>query len=465
MKAKAKQQPAKPRIRVPSTITADGLQNVVANIGTGRDKRSHSHFTLGAGSFVFHPELEAAYQDSWIARKIVDIPAEDATREWRTFKGEHAQAIAQEEKRLGIQQQIQDLISFSRLYGGAVLLMITGQPLDRPLNVDAIQKGGLKRLVVLDRWDLSCLNINYTNPTEPSYLLPEYYSVVGGSSLIHHSHIVRMEGERLPRRLKQLEDGWGDSTLRKALEDLRDTVAAKGGIASMILEANVDTITRDGLSDELASGADEAILHRYRLFGMMKSIVNVALLDGSEKYDRKTLTFSGLSDVLDKFMVWVSGAADIPVTRFFGTSAQGLNATGEGDLKNYYDSVRSRQESEYRGAIEILDQVLIRSALGSYPDDLEFEWNPLYQESGLEQAQQELAMSQSESARIDSGVLRPSHVMKRLAAEGKYDITEEEINAQIESEKADRDGAFGPGEFDIEEEAETGEADRAEQEG
>ena len=76
-------------------------------------------------------------------------------------------------------------------------------------------------------------------------------------------------------------------------------------------------------------------------------------------------------------------------------------------------------------------------------------------------------MSQSEQTRIDSGVLKPSHVMKRIAAEGKYDITEEEINAQVKLEKADRDGAFGPGEFEFEtgteEEAEGGGTDRTQQ--
>lgn len=420
----------KPHYRIPAAIgkaTSDGLMNVVTSLGTSRDKRSHNAFGYG---FVSLNELEAAYQTNWIARNIVDMPNEDATREWRTFNGEFAPEIAAEEKRLAVQQHIQDAGRWADLYGGAGMLLVTNQPMDKPLDVEKIGKGDLMRLVVLDRWDLAPGMINYNDPTSESFLLPDYYTIFGGTGRIHHSHVIRFEGNRLPRRLASMEQGWGDSRLRVCLEDLMDMVATKGGIAAMVLEANVDTIKREGLANALSSGEDEAILNRYRLFGMMKSSINLALLDGNEDMQRQSLSFSGLSQILEQFMDYTAGASGIPATRLFGSAASGLNATGEGDMKNYYDGIRNRQESKLRRAMERLDQVLVRSALGSYPEDTEFEWRPLYQESGSERAQQNLAEAQADSARLADRVIMRSHVMKRLQSTGAYDISDEQIEAQ-----------------------------------
>jgi hypothetical protein len=49
------------------------------------------------------------------------------------------------------------------------------------------------------------------------------------------------------------------------------------------------------------------------------------------------------------------GRADIPVTRLLGTSAKGLNATGEGDNDNYDEMVSARQETDLRPNLERLD--------------------------------------------------------------------------------------------------------------
>jgi phage-related protein (TIGR01555 family) len=192
----------------------------------------------------------------------------------------------------------------------------------------------------------------------------------------------------------------------------------------------------------LASPQSDAITNRYRLFGMMKSNVNLGLLDADETLDRKSLSFGGLSAIMEQFIVWVSGAAQIPVTKLFGQSAQGLGATGEGDLNNYYDAIKARQDGPNRRHLEMIDQVLVRSAIGSFPDDLEFDWNPLFQASGLEQAQQDLADAQADSMNIEAGIIRPSHAMKRAQARGTYDITDEQIDEQIEREKDQDNGEF-----------------------
>lgn len=433
---------SKPRIQVPSggIVTSDSLSNLVANIGTNRDKRTHNRFGF---QFVTPYELEAAYQSNWLARRIVDKPNEDALREWRTFSGKDAKQIAAEERRLGVQQKYLDACCWADLYGGAAMLMITGQDLSKPLNLDKVKKGGLKNIVVFDRWDIQPSQFNFTDPLAPNWMLPEVYTVVNGRQPIHYSHVIRRTGARLPRRMAQFEQGWGDSRLRRCMEDLRDVMATKGGIASLVLEANVDTISVQNLQGALASGQCEQITERYRMFGMLKSIVNLGLLDkGNEEYQRSSIAFSGLSQIMEQFMVWTAGAAEMPVTELWGQSASGLNSTGDGDLKTYHGTIKGKQDGQMRRDLERLDEVMIRSALGTYPKDIEFEWNPLYQKSSVEEAQEDLADAQADAINIENRIIRPSHAMRRAQAKGRYAITDEQITAQEQREK-DEDNGLG----------------------
>jgi phage-related protein (TIGR01555 family) len=404
----------------------DGLTNIVTGLGGQNSKRSHNQWQMAMlGSWQ---ELDACYQSNWIARKICDIPAEDMTREWRRIKSDGAEDIVALENNLMLPSAVQEAVTWARLYGGAGILMLTGQDLEKPLNVNKIKQGDLKRLVVFDRWDMSAQTINTWDVLAANYLKPEFYTIRGGSQNIHHSHFARFTGERLPLRYMAQTQGWGDSVLRKCIEDVTDTVAAKNGIAELMQEANIDVVTRTGLTDELASDQDETIINRYTLFRMMKSNIQMALLDGDEKFDRQTLNLSGVAPIIEHFMTWISGSADIPVTRMFGTSAKGMNATGDGDDKNYNNSIRAQQRSYLNDPLRTIDEVMVRSAIGSFPADYSYVWNPLSLPNDLEHAQAEQLRSQKHLAYIEAGVVQKSQVMRELQASEEYQFDEKLID-------------------------------------
>jgi len=416
------------------TITTDNLVNLVSGMGVGKAKRDHNTFQYS--TFNDWQTLDNAFQSNWLARAIVEYPAEDMCREWRTIKCDDADVIRAEEDRLLLPVMTQDAITWARLYGGAGILMLTGQDLSKPLDVNRIRKGDLKRLIVLDRWDMQVGTLNTWNVLASNYLLPEFYTLVGGAQQIHWSHFARFEGAKLPRRQKQMTQGWGDSYLRKCIEDVMDCVAAKNGIAELMQEANIDVIKREGLSDELASGEEAQVRKRYELFSMMKSVINMALLDGDETLDRQTLSLGGVAPIIEQLMTWISGAADIPVTRLFGTSAKGMNATGEGDMRNYHDSLRSKQLTQVDPGMRTLDEVLVRSALGYWPDDYNYIWNPLQQMNELQAAQASQARMQTDQGYLEAGVITVSQVQRNLQANEQYQFDDEAIEEQAEHEDA-----------------------------
>ncbi len=405
---------------------ADGLQNLVSGLGTNRGKRAHNQFLLESVGNSWM-EMDAAYQTNWIVRRICDVPPEDMTREWRAIKSDFAEEIEAEESRVSLKHNCVEAMTWARLHGGAAVLMLTNQDLEKPLDVTKIKKGGLERLLVFDRWELGATTINTTNPLSENYLLPEHYRVQGGNQQIHWSHFARFVGARLPRRLMALTQGWGDSEVRKCLTDIKDVVSSKDGIAELMQEANIDTITREGLSDELASDQEEAIKKRYELFSQMKSIVNMALLDSGETLDRQTLSLSGVAPVMDNLMLWLSGCVGIPATKLFGMAPAGLNSTGEGDLNNYYDSIISNRGYALERPLTYLDQVMVRSAVGQMPDDFDFSWNTLKKANVIEQSQAELINAQRDRIYLEDHVIEINQVQQTLQSKEIYQFGEDDL--------------------------------------
>lgn len=421
----------------PALTNLDGLVNVMTGLGTAKSKRSYNTWQMS--TLNDWASLDACYVSNWIARKICDIPAEDMTREWRRVKSDGAEEIASLEAQLLVPNAVQEAVTWARLYGGAGILMLTGQDLTKPLRPELIRKGDLKRLLVLDRWDMAAMTTNTWDVLATNYLKPEFYSVRGGSMQVHHSHFARFTGERLPLRHMAQTQGWGDSVLRKCIEEITDMVAAKDGIAELMQEANIDVITREGLTDELSTDQDDMITKRYEMFSLMKSSIQMALLDGDEKLDRMTLNLSGVAPIIELFMTWISGAANIPVVRMFGTSAKGLNATGEGDDRIYNDSIRAGQRSYLAEPMRTLDEVMVRSALGYWPEDYDYTWNPLAQPNDLEMAQAEKLRADKHMLYLDASVVQRSQVMRELQASEEYQFVEEDID---ELEKLEEGNMF-----------------------
>lgn len=106
----------------------------------------------------------------------------------------------------------------------------------------------------------------------------------------------------------------------------------------------------------------------------MMSNQGMQLINADDRFETQQITFSGLDKVLETFMLDLAGAAGIPVTKLFGRAPAGMNATGESDLQNYYDSTEEMQESELRPIFDRLLPVMCMSEFGMVPDDLEYSF-------------------------------------------------------------------------------------------
>lgn len=412
---------------------SDGLINLITGMGGPNTKTAGNQWAYGIlNNFQ---EVEACYEENWIARRIVDVVADDITSTWRTIKSDDAEAIHRLENVMSLSSAVNESIRWARLYGGAGLLMLTGQPLDKPLDVSKIKKGDLKRLIVFDRWAMSSMSFNTHNILEANFLRPESYIIQNGGQVIHYTHFALFYGEPLPTRLLTQTQGWGDSVLRKCLKPITDLQSAVQGVAELMQEANVDIFKVEGLADALAGSQENQVMKRLELLREGKSNFKAVYIDASEEYSRNPLNLTGVDSSLNLLMTMVSGSDAIPMTRLFGTSAKGMDATGEGDRRDYYDNIDSKRTGAIALAMRTIDEVLVRSAIGSFPDEFDYEWNPLEENDTLNTAQTQLTESQKHIALLDANLVSPSQVMSVLQSTEQYQYPEGQIEELSETEE------------------------------
>ncbi|PRW85456.1 hypothetical protein C7A11_23350 [Pseudomonas simiae] len=366
----------------------DSLQNLVAGLGTARDKASHSHYAIPE---MDDQQLLNAFRGSWTAQKGVTIPAVDACRNWRNWQADKAQIelIEAEEERLNVKGKILEALLKARLFGGAAVFIGTGErDTASELNPERVRQGGVKYLTVMTRRQLSATEIEQ-DPQSPRFGKPKAYRLPGSMVEIHPSRLVIFIGTPHPDPELAVGSGfgWGDSVLLAAMPAVRHYDETVANVVSLVYEAKIDVINIPNLMSSMQDkNYERLLLERLRLAATAKGINGTLILDGAETHSSKSASFGNLPEVIAKTEQGVSGAFDIPGTRMFGQSSTGLGANGEENTRNYYDNVASRQKLEIKPAMSVLDECLIRSALGVRPKEIHYAWAPLWQPTAKERA-------------------------------------------------------------------------------
>jgi hypothetical protein len=195
----------------------------------------------------------------------------------------------------------------------------------------------------------------------------------------------------------------------------------------MLYEARINVVTVPGFTRLISSpGGEQQISNRFSAADKIKSINNMLILDEGETFTPHTTNFSGLSELMRTNYQIVSGASDIPATRLLGVSAQGLNATGDNDTRNYYDMLSSKQNKDLRKIFNQLDFVTTRSHFGFYPKNWWFEFNPLWQATNREIADINKIKADTDQIYFGMGVIDPSIIITKLHESGEYSAIDQE---------------------------------------
>lgn len=421
-------------VQIYDAVAFDSVLNVLTGLGTQRDRATST--THVKGQIWFPEELEAAYQSA-ICRKVIDIPIDDMLRHPRKFDDQEIslKKIEKFEKRwkkLQVPKHVSEVLKWGSVYGGGAIIPVyrgvTDAMMAEPFDVEDIRAGALMSFVTVDPRNLNPTGRIEQNPLRKDYLKPSHYTLNGSTAQIHSSWLIKSEGLPLPRQDRQRNNYWGQSRLRVLLDDINKALMVRGSMSQLLDETNLDIFSIEGLTAAIAGGGEDGIRARVAVLSELKSTFKVVLKDTTEKFERAQIGVSGFADVLGLFYGIVAAMAEIPVSRFMGTAAKGLNATGEGDMRNYYDGLASRQITDIVPIYDQLDAIIMHDLGWDYTEQWDYTFPSLWQEDPGAKADRELKRAQMDQIYITAGVVNEAIVAKELRQEGTYcNITEKDI--------------------------------------
>jgi uncharacterized protein len=415
----------------------DSIQNQQTGMGVpGYDPAIQLRYT--PTHFLTQCEAENAFLNSFIIGRFIELPAQHMTREWRRPKidggtSDEIEAIETVEWNLDVKTSIAEAQMWGDLYGGALIILgLDGDLLEEPLDVENIRQGQLTSLTVVDRWQVQPAMTYIFDPLDANFRMPEYYefTLPSGFQRVHASRCLRFDGCRLPR-LAWLRNGrWHGSTVQRVLDAIIQFEAAIRASSKAMQEGSVDVYQIENLYQSLMdTNAQTRIWNRVKWAADLKSIYRAIIIDKTDGLQRVPIDVRGYDTLLEKHQAIVCGATEMPATLLFGRSPAGLNATGESDFRNWYDTLSMKQEFKLRPILNQLDEVLVRSALGYMPDEYSFDFNPLWQISADQESQINLRKAQARQIYIDKGAMLPETVAADIMAEGfSQNMTQDDVD-------------------------------------
>jgi phage-related protein (TIGR01555 family) len=271
---------------------------------------------------------------------------------------------------------VKDVLNWSRLFGGAGLVINTDQDFKSELDPEQITEESPLEFLAADRWELilqAFLN-DLDNPTPYNfYGLP-----------LHRSRVVKVSGVEAPSFIRTQLQGWGMSEIERCIRPINSFVKFENLIFELLDEAKIDVYKIQGFNDALLTDDGTANTQkRILLSNRLKSFQNALAMDAEDDYAQKQITWSGLAEIWNQLRINLSSALRIPMNKLFGESATGFGG-GEDALENYNAMVEGVRSDSVPVLLEVGD-LRCQQLFGFVPEDLAPVFKPLKVMSGEEE--------------------------------------------------------------------------------
>jgi phage-related protein (TIGR01555 family) len=319
-----------------------------------------------------------------------------------------------------------------------------------PLDLGAVRS--IRFLVDLDRREL-IPSWWYADPLNPKFGQVEVYRLarIGGVNVdtreVHESRLLRFEGQLVTRRRAITLQGWGESELQRVYADLQQFRGAFAACATLLQDASQGVFAIKDLFTMMAGDRQDALKKRLELMDLARSVGRSVMIDADgERFERVEVgALSGVAEAMQLFLLLLSGASEIPVTLLMGQAPAGLSATGDSDIRTFYDRMRTEQQATLDPQLQRLVRLLLVAqdgpTGGREPASWKITYAPLWQETPGEKADNRLKIAQADQIYLTTGVLLPEEVAISRFGPGDEDreltIDVSARQAALEAEQAE----------------------------
>ena len=457
----------------------DSWQNLLTGLGTLWDKGRWTSPMVPA--FLDYETLEALFVgDPW-ARRIVEDPVSAALRQgfdvvsngmwiqgsgragsWIWYEPDPETArreaidIEQHLARLGAQDALKRLFTFGRLWGREAILLGAddGQALEQPLIEDQVKS--VVFLEVIDRPDFTAKSYQ-KDVTLPGFGEPETWSVnrvgggaVAGTSVEVHESRLLMAGGALTSRRKRSENQWCDaSVLQAMISQLQRFNTDDLAVSNMMMDSSQAVLKIRDFAKILAGNDKDTLRTRMDIVDRGRAVSRIMPIDAElEEFQYVDRTFAGVKDIMEKRQQMLAGSVGWPTTVLFGREPAGLSATGEADIRGWYDTIHADRTSKYQPVIERLIRVVARSIGVEQPDSWSISWPSLWQESPTEKATRQKTVAETDNIYLINSVLDPDEVATARFGSDEWSDQSPQLDTETREALHEQDLARAKGEVE-----------------
>lgn len=336
-------------------------------------------------------------------------------------------------------------VSISKYYGGSLVYMdfdgidTASENLLNPLILTKNELRGkkMRRLKVIEPYNLSPGQYNAADPLQEYYFKPRYWFVMG-KAVDASRFLPPVQENELPTILRPAYNFFGIPLAQIVLDAVAHFTECREAEARLLTKFSL-TVFKTNLNEQIFSGGDWAqIDNRVNNFVQYRSNDGVMLIDKeSEDIDIKSTSLAGVKDIVSQAMEIVAAYFNEPVTKMWGLTPSGFN-TGESDLNNHYDHIASQQEKQLRDQIEYVLKVLQVQEWGEIDNEITFTFNPLSEEKEESIATVNKIKAETQQIYISNGVISPDEGRECLKADPKSgfnNLNEESVPEEELSEE------------------------------
>lgn len=396
--------------------------------------------------------LNQAYVELGLVKTVVDVPVDDAFRGGIEVKSkilspeelEQLHYTMEQENDIGKMSQSR---KWDRLFGGAGVLIITGDEWEKPLDINSIKQGDPITFRAVDMWELFWDKQNVEGDDEPlDNQNFDYYSYYGKQ--VHKSRVLVTKGIEAPSFIRPRLRGWGLSVIESLIRSINQYLKATDLAFEVLDEFKIDVYKIKNLTNTLLSpdGAQK-IQTRIQIANRQKNYQHAITMDGDDDYIQKQLSYTGLDTAMAGIRMQVASELRMPMSKIFGIASSGFSS-GQDDIENYNSMVESTIRTPCK--FHLLNMVKIRcqQLFGYVPEDLQIGFKSLRilsseQEENVKTQQFNRVLASRQAAEITSKEFR-DECNKAELLPLKLDTDDASIERELESEKQQKQDVKAP---------------------
>ena len=393
-----------------ANVRNDGFINAFTGQGL-RARDPFASYRVQADVPMNDEEIDNLYTYNGIARKIIEIPADDAVSEGFTLNDgnaelDQAKTVLSELEDISWDKKFSEALSWERAMGGSAILMMIndGRRFDEPLDLKSADR--IEKLDVYSKKDISMAGYFYDDPNNPNYGKPSMYTLIseyGNSMYVHESRLLIFRGGRVSKSERRQRDGWGGTVFDVVKERLVQYETSLSLSLAALSRFSQGILKLNGLSDVLSSeGGDDVIRRRLQAIDMARHFLNTIAIDTDDDYQQYGLALGGITPIEEEFECALSAVTNIPVTILFGRSPAGMNATGRSDFEQYYKMVRRIQVRNMKPQLSKLIDIMNQLKQWNLPDRYTIDFKPLWTMTEQEQAQIKQTKVNTDVAKVNA---------------------------------------------------------------